>query len=119
MMDIRRNNHAAARHLIANQFSGQLFAKRDILHFFRNNALTRIVHLRKIAVAILTLAAGNPFGAGLGDAVPVVTIRRSAIRGSHKPTPPCGKLDESRLYAATWKGNPLRDHALAEGMLFL
>ena len=100
-MDVGRNNHAAARHFIANQFSGKLFAERDIFHFFRNNALTRIVHLRKIAVAILTLATGNPLRPGLGDAVSVVTIRRSTTRGSHKPTPPCGKLDESRLYAAT------------------
>ncbi len=45
-MDIGRNNHAAARDFIANQFRRDAFAIRDVLHLLGDDALAGVVHLR-------------------------------------------------------------------------
>src|SRR5262249_46471744 len=39
MLDVRRNDHAAARHLIADQFRRQVFALGDEVHLVGDNAL--------------------------------------------------------------------------------
>ena len=51
MMDIGGNDGAAARHFVAHQLGREFFALGDVLHFFGDDALARVVHLRKIAHA--------------------------------------------------------------------
>ena len=45
-MDVGRNNHPAARHFVAHQFGRDAFAAGYILHFFGDDTLAGIVHLR-------------------------------------------------------------------------
>ncbi len=83
MIDVGGNNHAAARHFLAHQFSRDLFAVRHIAHFFGDHALAGVMHLRKVAIGVLLLAAGEPLRARLRDTVTVVAITGVAIRRGH------------------------------------
>jgi hypothetical protein len=46
--DVRRNDCAPARHLVANEFDRQSFANGDELHLGRDLAPARVVQLRDI-----------------------------------------------------------------------
>src|SRR5579864_9597911 len=91
MIDVGRNNHAAASHFISDEFGRELFTICDVDHFFGDQTLTGIAHLREIAVLVLRLAASHPFGSRPGDAVPItlvvalnsIAVARTTIRGSH------------------------------------
>ena len=63
MVDVRRDDHASAGNLIPDQLWRYLLPLGDVLHLFGDNALTRITHLREIAVGILQFAFRNPFRA--------------------------------------------------------
>ena len=58
MINVGRNNHPSPCHFRPNQFSRKLFPLCHIVHFFCNCALTRIVHLRHIA---LPMPFSDPF----------------------------------------------------------
>ena len=81
MIDVGRDDHAAAGDFVADELGRQLFLVGNERHLFRDGALARVVHLGKIAGRVLFLAAGEPFCAGLGD---VVTVAAVAIGGSHE-----------------------------------
>ena len=71
MVDVGGDDHAPARHLVAHQLGRELLALGHVEHFFRDQALAGVVHLREIAVGVLRLAACDPVGAQLGRAVAV------------------------------------------------
>ena len=54
MVNIGGNDRAAARHFAADEFGRKLFALRHVLHLFGDDALARVMHLRKIPRAPLT-----------------------------------------------------------------
>ena len=51
MIDVGGNDGAAARNFVAHQLWRELFAFGDVLHFFGDDALARVVHLREVARA--------------------------------------------------------------------
>src|ERR1019366_4021739 len=53
------DNHAPDRNFLPHRFRGQAFALRDVFHFFRNDTLAGVVHLRNDG----TRAHFNPRGA--------------------------------------------------------
>ena len=61
MVDVRRDDHAAASDFIAHQFRRDLLAVGDILHFFGDHALARVMHLGEVAVFVLGLPLRQPF----------------------------------------------------------
>src|SRR5208282_2900190 len=93
MVDVGRNNHAAARYFIANQFGRKFLAIRYILHFLRDHTLAGVVHLGEIAVMIFSLAAVDPLGSRPGNTAPValvtvivlrmIAVARITLCGSH------------------------------------
>ncbi len=52
MVDVRRDNGAAARDFAAHVLGLELFPPRDIGHLFGNHALPGEVHLRHVARAV-------------------------------------------------------------------
>jgi len=54
MIDIRRNDGAAARHFFANEIRGQTLADGDELHLGRNLALACVMQLRDTGVCLTT-----------------------------------------------------------------
>ena len=52
VMDVCGNDAASPRHFAANQLGLKLFALGDVLHFFRDHALPREIHLRHVPVAV-------------------------------------------------------------------
>jgi len=81
MVDIGRDDHPAAGHFVAHQFGRDLLFMRNERHFLRDGALARVMHLGKVAVAIVLLAPREPLRAGFGDTVAVAV---GAIGGSHE-----------------------------------
>jgi hypothetical protein len=51
VVNIGGNDGAAARDFAAHQLRRELLARGDVFHFFGDDALARIVHLRKISSA--------------------------------------------------------------------
>ena len=49
MMDVRGNNHASTGDFAADQFRLEFFAFGDVVHFLRDGALPREMHLRHVA----------------------------------------------------------------------
>ena len=49
VMDVGGDDGAAARDFAADQFRLELFAPRDVLHLFGDDALPRVVHLRDVS----------------------------------------------------------------------
>src|SRR6266404_2169475 len=74
MIDVRRNNHPAASHFIADNLGRQLLALRAVLHLLGDDALPGIVHLGKIAIAIFRLTARDPLFAGPSSASSIVAV---------------------------------------------
>ena len=67
MVDIGGNNHPPARYFVAHQFRRDLFAMRNVAHFFGDHTLTRVVHLREIAVGVgASCARASHSARGLG-----------------------------------------------------
>ncbi len=123
MIDVGRNNHAAAGHFVAHQFGGKLFAMGDVAHLLGDHTLTGIMHLREIPVSICLLAARDPLRARLGDAAIVAAIAGIAVRRNHVLGQPCGdstgpdytrtareiaamKNNPSKAGSPTWLANP-------------
>src|SRR5690349_744365 len=79
MVDVRRDDHPAAGHLITNQLGSKLLLARDVVHLFGNHASTRIAHLRKVAVSVLGLATCNPLGARTIRTVASISIVAVAV----------------------------------------
>src|SRR6266478_7704595 len=59
MVNIGGNDAAASRHFTADQFGLKALALGDELHLFRDDTLTREMHLRHIAIAVCR--SGNCF----------------------------------------------------------
>src|SRR5208337_1717716 len=96
MVDVGRNDHAAAGNLVADQLRRKFLAAGDVVHFFADDSLAGVVHLGKIAVAICRFTAGNPLRPRLGGAVAAgvvgsVAVVRGVVRGSHA-LPASGKI---------------------------
>ena len=72
MIDVGRNNHAAAGDFFTNQFRRDFFAVSDVSYFLSQDALAGIMHLREVAVLIFCVAAGDPLRTRPGNAVPVI-----------------------------------------------
>ena len=105
MINIGRDNHAANADFVAHLLRGQLLAPGYILHFFRDQASTGIVHLGEIAIGILCLAARQPFKPRLrNDCVPVAWSSGifGTIAGGHNNTTLTGSFHEQSLYAGFW-----------------
>src|SRR5579863_5131233 len=81
MVDVGRDNHAAAGDFVAYQLGGDLLAIGNVLHVFGDHALAGVVHLRKIAVGVGGLAAGDRLGAGAWSAISVVTVSVVSVGG--------------------------------------
>ena len=64
VVDVGRDDHAAARHLVADQFGGQAFAPGDILHLFGDHALAGVMDLRADRIVH---SRGNPWAAHTCD----------------------------------------------------
>ena len=75
MVNVRGNDHAAARHFVAHQFGREFLAVGNVAHLLGDHALARVVHLREVAVGVLLLAPRKPLCARLGDAVAVIAVR--------------------------------------------
>src|SRR5947209_8463639 len=90
MIDVCRNDHAAAGYFIANLLRRELLTASYVLHFLGDDAFAGAVHLGKVAVRVLCLAAIDPLGAWLGhETVTTIAVyrrSRSAIRGIHNYT---------------------------------
>ena len=67
MSDVRRNDHASARHLAPEQVRRNLFPPRDILHLASNLPLAGIMHLRPNRIQF---AGFHPISAHISYSMP-------------------------------------------------
>ena len=74
MVDVGGDDHASAGNFVAHQFGRELFLVGDEGHFFGDDALARVVHLREVAAFVFLLAARDPLGAWFGDVVTVAAV---------------------------------------------
>jgi hypothetical protein len=84
------NNHASAGNFVAHQFGRQLFLVGDERHFFGDDALAGVVHLRKLPVAFSFLRRASHSARGWGTLCSVAAVAVSfaiTIRGSHDRQP--------------------------------
>ena len=65
-MDVGGNDHAAARHFGADQLGSEALALGDVVHFFGDDALAGIMHLR---ADFVVLTFGYPVCAHDGSLV--------------------------------------------------
>ena len=92
MVDIRRDDHRPLSNLAPHQFCGNLLFLGHIGHLFRNQSLTRKVHLRHILVARscrLGLALYDPFGPARWYFVAIfilIQAHRSPLRQNRHPS---------------------------------
>src|SRR5207249_10832347 len=73
--DVRRNDGAPARHLVADEISRQSFAQRDEVHLGRDLALPRVMKLRH---ALIVLPTADPRRSQFWKAALDVVVLRSA-----------------------------------------
>ena len=81
MVDIGRDDHAAAGDFVAHQFRGEFFPLGDVEHLLGDQALAGVMHLREVAVFVVGCAASQPFRAGLGNCAVTASIRVGAGAG--------------------------------------
>ncbi len=114
MVDVGGDDHAAAGNFVADQFGGDFFAPRNVFHFFGDDALASVVHLREVAVLIFSSALGQPLGPRFQSQVETVAIRavcRVAIACRHmRVHHPSQNLDTNytpRGGARSWQPPPV------------
>ncbi len=62
MIDVGGDDHAAPRHLVADQFGGKVLAARDVRHLLGDDALLGKMHLRDVLQTASLFHPGCPHG---------------------------------------------------------
>ena len=75
MVDVGRDDHAAAGDFVAHQFGSQLLALGDVFHLLGDHALAGVMHLGEIAVGVLALRRAIHSARGLGTPFPLLPLR--------------------------------------------
>ena len=80
VVDVRGNDRAAARHLVAHEFGRHVLAHGDEAHLLGELAAPRVVHLREVAVAARHARARSTAARSLGSpSSRVVTLRARGV----------------------------------------
>jgi hypothetical protein len=101
VMDVRRDDHAAAGDFVAHQFRRDFLAEGDVLHLFGDLAAARVSHLREVAVLVFGFALGQPLCPRFQNFVPAIGVSAVPIAYRHfRLYHPSGNLIP-KLYAAS------------------
>src|SRR5664279_3817714 len=75
MVDVCRDDHAAASYFIAHQFGRDFLAVGDVAHLLGSRALTGVMHLGEVAVFVFGFALGQPCRPRFQNRIQTIAVR--------------------------------------------